>query len=258
MTAVRNAMWISEANPGTQVYVLYRDMLTLGTVYEDLYREARGKGVIFVQYDPQTPPIVEKAPAQDSGSAGSRVAVFDKLLDQEISIPADLVALSTPLIGQQGTTELAQMLKVPVDEHGFFLEAHVKLRPLDFSTDGIYLCGCARFPSNVGESISQAQGAAGRASILLSKGTVQVEPIVSVVDEELCIGCGLCERACPYNAIALYDTGAGRKAQTISASCKGCGVCGAGCPALAISMQHFSNEQLFAQVDALLPVPEAR
>jgi heterodisulfide reductase subunit A len=250
MTAVRNAMWIMEANPGTQVYVLYRDMLTLGTVYEDLYREARGKGVIFIQYDPQALPVVEP-----SASGGTQVVVLDKLLDQEISIPCDLVALSTPLIGQQGATELAQMLKVPVDEHGFFLEAHVKLRPLDFATDGIYLCGSARFPSNVGESISQAQGAAGRASILLSKGTVQVEPIVSVVDEELCIGCGLCEKACPYNAIALYDTGTGRKARTISASCKGCGVCGAGCPALAISMQHFSNEQLFAQVDALLPIP---
>jgi heterodisulfide reductase subunit A len=247
MTAVRNAQWIAEANPGAQVYVLYRDMMTLGTVYEDLYREARGKGVIFLQYDPDAPPVVEKT------SDGVRVVVLDKLLGQEIAIPCDLVALSTPLIGQEGATELAQMLKVPVDEHGFFLEAHVKLRPLDFATDGVYLCGSARFPSNVGESISQAQGAAGRASILLSRGTVQVEPIVSVVDEALCIGCGLCEKACPYSAISLYDSGAGLKAKTIEASCKGCGVCGAGCPSLAISMRHFSNEQLYAQVDALLP-----
>jgi heterodisulfide reductase subunit A len=250
MTAVRNAMWVKEADPNTQVYVLYRDMLALGTIYEDLYREARGKGVIFIQYDPQAPPVVV------DGASGSdqakQVIVHDTLLGQDIGIPCDLVVLSTALIGQDGAANLAQMLKVPLDEHGFFLEAHVKLRPLDFATDGIYLCGCARFPVNVGESVSQAFGAAARASILLGKGAVQVEPIVSVVDEEKCIGCGLCEMACPYSAITLYDTGTGRKARTIAASCKGCGVCGAGCPAIAISMQHFTDQQLFAQVDAII------
>jgi len=241
MTAVKNALLIKEDDPRAQVYVLYRDMLTLGTEYESLYREARGQGVTFIQYSPQSPPTVN----------GGQVVVYDELLGQALSIPCDLVVLSTPLVGQADAANLAQLLKVPVGEHGFFLEAHVKLRPLDFATDGIFLCGSAHWPSDIGESVAQAYGAAARASILLSRGRVEVEPIVSVVDEAKCIGCGLCETVCTYKAIVLRDTGAGRKAQTIAASCKGCGVCAAGCPDSAISMQHFTDEQLFAQIDAL-------
>ena len=242
MTAVKNAMRIKALDPKAQVYVLYRDMMTLGTDHEELYRQARGQGVLFLEYDPATPPVVEDG----------HVKVYNETLQQTIRVPADLTVLSVPLVSRTGTLELAQLLKVPVDNSGFFLEAHVKLRPLDFATDGIYLCGSAHWPADIGESVSQALGAAGRASILLGRGAVKVEPAVSSVDEDLCIGCGLCETVCPYNAIVLQDTPVGRKAFTISASCKGCGVCGAGCPAKAITMEHFTNDQLKAQIDALL------
>jgi heterodisulfide reductase subunit A2 len=242
MTAVKNALRIKSLEPDAQVYVLYRDMMTLGTDHEDLYREARGRGILFLEYSPEAPPVVKDG----------HVEVYNETLQQNVRIPADLTVLSVPLISQPGTLELAQHLKVPVDSSGFFLEAHVKLRPLDFATDGIYLCGSAHWPADIGDSVSQAHGAAGRASILLGRGAVKVEPAVSSVDEDLCIGCGLCEAVCPYNAIVLQDTEMGRKAATISASCKGCGVCGAGCPARAITMEHFTNQQIHAQIDALL------
>jgi heterodisulfide reductase subunit A2 len=244
MTAIQNALWIKEADPQARVHILYRDLLALGTAHEDLYREARGKGVVFMHYDPQSPPTVD----------GGQVTVHDELLDQTVTVPYDLVVLSTPLVGRPDAVQVSQMLKVPIDEHGFFLEAHAKLRPLDFATDGMYLCGSAHWPADVGQSVAQAYGAAARAAILLSRGVVDVEPFITVVDSSRCTGCGLCETVCPFSAIVLEDTGAGRKASRIPASCKGCGMCGAACPQQAVSMQHYTDQQLFAQVDALMEV----
>ena len=239
--AVKNAMQIKEQNPGAQIFILYRDLQTYGVEYEEYIDEARRSGIIFLRFSPDDPPVVE----------ADQVRVTSPLLGEVLRIPYDRVVLSSSLTAQPDARELAQMLKIPQDEYGFFLEAHVKLRPVDFATDGIYLCGCAHWPAHIGESISQAYAAASRASIPLSKGRVQVEPIISSVDPERCIGCGMCEEVCPYTAIHLVDTPAGKKAETITASCKGCGACGAGCPAMAISMQHFTDEQIFAQIDTL-------
>jgi len=244
LNALKNAMLIKEANPDAQVFVLYRDMVTQGTKYEDYYGKARETGITFIKYSPERQPVLEK---------GS-VRVYDEFLGDEISLLYDLVVLSTPMVAHPDSADLAQKLKVPVDDNGFFLEAHVKLRPVDFATDGIYLCGCAHWPADVGESILQAYGAASRASILLSVGHVKTEPLIPVVDEEKCSGCSLCELTCPFKAIHIEETEKGRKAKVIAASCKGCGACGAGCPQRAIIMSHFTDEQLLAQVIPLAGV----
>jgi len=243
-TALKNAMLINESNPEAQIFVLYRDMMTQGTKYEDYYGKARETGITFIKYSPERQPVVQ------NGS----VKVYDELLGEELSLPCDLVVLSTPMVAYKDSRDLAQKLKVPVDENGFFLEAHVKLRPVDFATDGIYVCGCAHWPANVGESISQAYGAASRASIPLSVGHVKTEPLIAVVDDDKCSGCGLCELTCPFKAIRIEETEKGRKAKVIAASCKGCGACGAGCPEKTITMRHFTDEQLLAQI---IPLAEA-
>ena len=243
-TALKNALLIKEKNDDSQLYILYRDMVTPGTEFEDLYGKARETGINFIKYSPEKEPIVEN----------DTLKVYDELLGEELTLPYDLVVLSTPMVARSDSKELAQKLKVPVDEHGFYLEAHVKLRPVDFATDGIFVCGCAHWPSNVDESIFQAYGASSRASIPMSVGYVTTEPLIPVVDEEKCTGCGLCEMNCPFKAIKIEKKEKGRKANVIAASCKGCGTCGAGCPQKAITMKHFTDDQIIAQVRALAEV----
>jgi len=146
------------------------------------------------------------------------------------------------------------MLKVPLTADGFFLEAHMKLRPVDFATDGIFLAGMAHFPKSITESISQADAAVARATASIAKGYVSVLPTISEVDQTRCVGCGLCELLCPFSAIRVVETEKGSKAETIAASCKGCGVCSASCTQKAVTVHHFTDEQLSAQIEALLPV----
>jgi heterodisulfide reductase subunit A len=243
MTAVKNALLIKEANPMAQVYVLYRDMMTLGVDYEDLYREARGTGVVFVRYDPQSPPEV----------GGGRVIVQDELLGEELSISCDLVVLSTPLVSQDDAVGVAQMLRVPTDEQGFFVEVHPKYRPLDSDSDGVFLCGSARWPSDLGESVGQALGAAARASILLRQEGIAAEPRVAAVDVTKCSACGQCELTCNYGAVevTVVDERRGIQAARVDeARCKGCGACVADCRCRAIDLRGSTNEQILAAIRA--------
>jgi len=238
ITALKNAIMILETNPEAQVFILYRDMQTYGTSHEELYRKAREKGIIFIEYSPLKPPVVN----------GGYVNVFDELLGEELQLTHDLIVLSTPMVPDPDTEELARMLKVPLDENGFFLEAHVKLRPLDFATDGVYICGSAHWPSTVSESIAQAYGAASRACTILAKDHIEAEGIVASVDPDRCIVCGNCEAVCEFGAIRV-----GRGAAEVNPLlCKGCGTCSVECPAMAITMRHFTDDQISSMIDVAL------
>ena len=240
--AVKNALQVLKHHPDANITILFRDMRTYGLM-EDAYQLAREQGVNFIHFDKDLPPTV----FEEDGSL--RVEFLDKLLGEKIVLDPELLVLSVG-IGPGDVGELAKSLKVPLNKDGFFLEAHPKLRPVEFSVDGIYLCGLAHSPRPISEAIAQAKAAASKACIQLAKGHVAVEPIVSSVDQESCIGCGICELLCPYASIRTVKVGKKKKAETISASCKGCGICASHCPTLAIYMGSFSNEQIMAQIGA--------
>jgi len=240
--AVKNALRIKESNPDADVFILYKDLRTYG-FYEDYYLKASQSGVRFIRYDDESRPEV-------SGGKKIKIKITDPVLEERLILTPDVLVLSTGMEPRDDNKTIASMLKVPTSKDGFFLEAHMKLRPLDFATEGVFLCGAAHSPKFVSECISQASGAAARAATVLGKKTLTAEGIVSSVDEELCFGCGICVANCPYNAVELDEEAA--KAKVISALCKGCGVCGATCPKHAISLGHFTDSQVLAQIDAFI------
>ena len=243
--AIKNALKIKETNPETEVYVLYKDLRAYG-FKEDYYREAATKGVLFINYEDERKPQV----ANEDGKL--RVAFWEPVLGQEVELDPDLLVLSAATIPNADNKHVAEMLKVPLTKDGFFLEAHMKLRPVDFATDGVFLCGMAHSPKYIEESIAQACAAAARATTILSKKTLEMEGIVANVSEDLCSGCRICEYLCPYGAVEMKDKEGKPSAHVIEALCKGCGACGTACPTKAITMGHFTTEEITAQVRAAL------
>jgi heterodisulfide reductase subunit A len=248
--AIKNALKIKEKNPDAKVTVLYRDIRTYGLM-ERYYTQARSEGIEFIQYE------LDAKPDLNVDGGVLQLKVKDRILGEEVILQPDLVVLASAIVPYENEA-LAKMLKVPLTADGFFLEAHMKLRPVDFATDGIFLAGLAHFPKTISESISQADAAAARATASIAKGYVSVLPTISEVDQTRCVGCGLCELLCPFSAIRVVETEKGSKAETIAASCKGCGICASSCPQKAATVHHFSDEQLSAQIEALIPLRDKK
>ena len=243
--AIKNALKIKEVSPDTEVYVLFKDIRSYG-FKEDYYRDAAMKGVIFVNYDDERKPELTK-----EGNK-LKMAFWEPVLKQQLEIEPDLVVLSAATIPNPENKHIAELLKVPLTKDGSFLEAHMKLRPVDFATDGVFLCGMAHSPKYMEESIAQACAAAARAATILSKKTLEMEGIIANVDEDLCSACRVCEYLCPYGAVEMKDKDGKPIAHVIEALCKGCGACGTACPTKAITMGHFTTQEILAQVKAAL------
>lgn len=243
--AIKNALNIKKNYPDSEIFVLYRDIRTYG-LKETYYESARENGVIFIRYEPDEKPIVKK------GEKDLEVLVRDRILNEKLRIHADVVTLSAAILPNKDNTDIAKLLKVPLNEDGFFLEAHVKLRPVDFATEGVFLAGMAHSPKSISESISQAYAAASRALTIISKDTFTTEATVAMVNDDLCCGCGICEVTCPYHAIERVTTVIDDKECLISkvteGLCKGCGSCVSACPAGAIEQKGFKRNQILSMI----------
>ena len=253
-TALKNALALKRLEPEAQVTILYRDVRTYG-FKERLYTEARRVGVVFVRYDPETRPEVTDADGR------LQIRLRDPALGTTLLLEPDLLVLSNPVVPAEGARALATTLKIPVDADGFFLEAHVKLRPVDFSTEGLFMAGMAHYPKLLDESLVQAKAAAARAARVLCQPSLTAGGAVAQVDPSRCVGCLTCVRICPFGVPQVLPTAFGvggvLGAATIEPTiCRGCGNCVAECPAKAIQLAHYRDDQLMVKLEALLAPAE--
>jgi len=245
--AIKNALEIKQRNPQSRVIILFRDIRSYG-FRERLYEQARRQGVIFLEYDPDQPPVVS------TSETGLQVRTIVQPDGERITLPAGWVVLSAGIEPEPGNEALSRLLKLPLTAEGFFLEAHVKLRPVDFAADGVYLCGLAHSPRGIDETIAQAQAAAVRAVALLAKKELTATPIIVSVNPRLCSACGLCVEICPFGARRL-EPGM-QYAEVVDVLCQGCGACVVACPNKASQQRGFEFNQVTAMIDAALNSPD--
>jgi heterodisulfide reductase subunit A len=254
--AIKNALRLKELNPQVNIYILYRDIRTYG-LREKYYFQAAEKGIRFIRYDDDEPPKVAKL-----AENGLTVNTFDHVLGKNIELRPDILVLSSAMLPQPDNEELAKMLKVPLSKDKFYLEAHMKLRPVDFATEGVFLCGLAHNIKFIDECISQAAATASRACTILSKDLIESEGIVSYVDESTCRGCGYCVEACPYNAIELKEVNQfGHVAEVANVNeilCKGCGSCAAACLSGSIQQRKFEDRQIMTMIESFLAPEDSK
>jgi len=245
-TTLKNSIRILDMDPGATVSVIHRDIMSYGTAWEELYRKASERGVRFLRYGLANPAKVTKK----DGSL--LVNIYDETLTEEIDLETDAVVLATPMVSREDSGDLSKLLKVPRDKYGFFLEAHVKLRPVEFATDGVFICGSARWPSSAKEVMCQAMAAAAKAAIPIKRGKVVIEAITAWSDPDKCAACGNCVAACPYEAVEILEQDGKLVAKVNEAQCKGCGTCVAACPNDAMQQRGFTTRQLGAMIDSLV------
>ena len=238
---VKNAIELKERDPSRPVYVWFKEMRTFGLL-EEYYTRARELGVIFTRYGNGVRPQV-------SLEGPLTVSYHEPSLDRDVTLPLDLLVLATPSVAAEGSVELSRLLKVPLMRDSFYQEAHVKLRPVDCSSEGIFVCGAAHYPKSIDETISQAYAAAGRAAAMLAKPTLKAGGVVAEVDQDKCAACLTCVRVCPYN-VPVIDREV-KKARIEVAACQGCGVCVSECPVKAITLHHYTDAQILAKEEAL-------
>jgi heterodisulfide reductase subunit A len=247
MTALKYAHEIKSANPECYVSDIYIDMHAFGKGHEDFYRQSSEAKTLFLMYEKGDRPVIHKAEPKDD--CEMLIEVNEKLSGELIEIPADLVILMVGMEAREDSHEIARIVNISQDKDGWFIESHPKLEPVATTTDGIFIAGTCVAPKDIPDSVAQARAAAARILARISKGKIEVDALYSVVNEELCSGCRLCNQLCPYSAIEFDEEN--KHSHIISALCKGCGVCVAACPSSAIKGRHFTDQQVLAQVDGL-------